>query len=70
MSAAPENQYSGRTIHESPFFPQSVTTADELDEAILAQLETQDPLAASKVAFQLIHHARITLAIFQELRSK
>jgi hypothetical protein len=73
MSPIAENQYDGRTIQKRPFFTQSITTTDELHQTIrnrLAQLETRGPLAASKVAFQLIQHARITPVVFQELRSR
>ena len=60
-----------RRLQPNTHFPQTITTEEELDEAVLSRLQELGATGgeeAAKVAFAIIHHSRLTPKVYQELR--
>ena len=74
MVLSPQAQsYPGRNLIPSQDFPQAINSVEELDEVILTrlrQLGQSSERDSAAIAFAMIHHARLTPAVFKELRSK
>lgn len=71
-SPLPE-QYIGRQLFPSPYFPQVIEDIHALDDAILSKLKSlsqTSPTSVQNIAFALIHHTRLTPKVLDTLRKK
>src|SRR5436189_15856 len=65
--------YVGRHIFPHPDYPPAIETIEQLKVIVrtrLQELQAESPETADKIAFQIIHHSRITSSVFEALRRK
>lgn len=72
MTLLQAQSYPGRNLIPSRDFPQTISSVEELDEVIMTRLRHlggSSQTDSMRIAFAIIHHARLTPTVLKVLRS-